>query len=49
MSQNETPAAGTIVWTDLSVPNASVVRDFYSQVIGWESSAESMGNTRITI
>ena len=28
---------GKIVWTDLTVPNAEVVRDFYAKVVGWDS------------
>ncbi len=34
---------GTIVSTDLTVPNADQVRDFYSQVVGWEAEGLDMG------
>jgi len=34
---------GTIVWQDLTVPNAESVRRFYESVIGWESRPEPMG------
>lgn len=34
---------GKIGWIDLSVPNADVVRDFYSRVVGWEFSPVTMG------
>lgn len=33
---DETPRVGTIGWQDLTVSNADEVRDFYSQVVGWE-------------
>lgn len=36
--------AGTIVWTDLTVPNAEEIRDFYKSVVGWESGAVDMGD-----
>ena len=34
---------GKIVWTDLTVPKAKEVRDFYSSVVGWKSSDVDMG------
>jgi uncharacterized protein len=34
---------GAIVWTDLTVPNAELVRDFYQKVIGWTASPVDMG------
>jgi predicted enzyme related to lactoylglutathione lyase len=34
---------GTIGWHDLTVKNAEEVRDFYSQVAGWQSEEMSMG------
>lgn len=34
-SAMETPRPGTISWTDLTVPNATAVRDFYAAVAGW--------------
>lgn len=39
----EKKKAGTILWHDLTVPDAGVVSDFYRQVIGWEKSPLSMG------
>ncbi len=30
------PPMGKIVWTDLTIPNAAQVRDFYAQVFGWK-------------
>ena len=35
--------AGTIVWKDLTVADASAVRDFYSEVVGWKHEAVDMG------
>lgn len=33
---------GQIVWTDLTVPDASGVKDFYTAVVGWSTSAVDM-------
>jgi len=33
---------GKIEWCDLTVDNASQVKDFYSQIVGWESEDVSM-------
>ena len=35
--------AGTIVWKDLTVENADVIRDFYGEVVGWKHEAVGMG------
>ena len=37
-------AAGSIVWCDLTVPNAESVKDFYSSVVGWQANPTSMGD-----
>lgn len=34
---------GKIGWVDLTIPNADEAREFYSQVIGWESEGLDMG------
>ena len=34
---------GAVEWHDLTVPDAENVRDFYCSVVGWDSSAVSMG------
>ena len=34
---------GTIAWTDLSVPDAEGLREFYHQVVGWTADPVSMG------
>ncbi len=39
MSEN-----GKIVWTDLTVPNAEEIRDFYQSVVGWSNDPLSMGD-----
>lgn len=39
----KTPKPGTISWTDLTIPNADTVRDFYSAVAGWKSMPIDMG------
>ena len=41
MSQDH--PAGTIVWKDLTVENADVIRDFYAEVVGWKHSPCDMG------
>jgi predicted enzyme related to lactoylglutathione lyase len=42
MSQAPKPL-GSIVWTDLTVPDAVALRDFYAAVAGWTPSPVSMG------
>lgn len=44
MSEQKIPEVGSITWTDLTVPNAEEVRDFYSKVVGWIPQPVSMGN-----
>jgi predicted enzyme related to lactoylglutathione lyase len=34
---------GTIGWVDLTVPDAQQVRDFYREVVGWDSVGLDMG------
>ena len=43
MSQTSKPQVGTIGWTDLTVPDAERVRDFYSAVAGWKFEPVDMG------
>lgn len=40
----ENDKTGDMAWLDLTVPNATEVRYFYQEVIGWESEACSMGD-----
>ncbi len=42
MSEQASPP-GSISWTDLTVENADVVRDFYRAVVGWKVSEVDMG------
>ncbi|TQV75567.1 VOC family protein [Aliikangiella marina] len=35
--------SGKIAWTDLTVADAQSIRDFYSNVVGWEPEAVRMG------
>ena len=35
---------GRIGWQDLTVDNAEVVRDFYSEVVGWKTMPLDMGD-----
>lgn len=43
MNDEKKPEIGSIVWTDLTVPDAEAVRDFYSAVVGWKPDAVDMG------
>lgn len=44
MSETTKPKPGTIGWSDLTVPNADEVRDFYAAVTGWQPQPLSMGD-----
>ncbi|MDH3459016.1 MAG: VOC family protein [Gemmatimonadota bacterium] len=37
------PRVGTIAWTDLTVPDAATLRDFYAKVVGWHHEPVDMG------
>ncbi len=43
MSEDE-QNIGMIGWIDLTVPNATKVRNFYESVVGWEHQDVSMGD-----
>jgi predicted enzyme related to lactoylglutathione lyase len=43
MPTPDAPKPGEIVWTDLTVPNADQVRDFYTSVVGWKYELVDMG------
>lgn len=43
MAQDKQPI-GSIAWTDLTVPDATKIRDFYTQVVGLQSEGVSMGD-----
>jgi predicted enzyme related to lactoylglutathione lyase len=42
MADDTTKPLGTIGWSDLTVPNATEVRDFYAAVCGWTFQAVAM-------
>jgi predicted enzyme related to lactoylglutathione lyase len=44
MSNDSSPEVGSIVWHDLTVKNATEVRDFYAAVVGWTPEPVSMGD-----
>lgn len=35
---------GKILWRDLTVPDASTVKDFYASVVGWTATEHDMGD-----
>ena len=37
------PTIGTIAWTDLTVPDAAKLKDFYRAVVGWRPEPVEMG------
>ena len=39
----QTPPVGTIAWSDLTVPDAETIRDFYARVVGWIPEPVTMG------
>lgn len=42
MSNKE--AVGSIEWRDITVDDASLISDFYAQVVGWKKEPVSMGD-----
>ena len=38
------PKPGAIVWSDLTVPDAERIRDFYAAVAGWNVETVAMGD-----
>jgi predicted enzyme related to lactoylglutathione lyase len=44
MTESGKPAAGVVLWHDLTVPDAETVRDFYAVVIGWDPEPVAMGD-----
>ena len=43
MSEEAHGEVGVIRWVDLTVPDAEGVRDFYSEVVGWDPDPIDMG------
>ncbi len=46
MSDSNEPVTGTIGWMDLTVENATAIKDFYRQVVGWQITNVEMGGYR---
>ncbi len=42
MSENKMPI-GSIGWIDFTIEDAPAIRDFYSQVVGWQPEEVAMG------
>lgn len=43
MSDSKQTPIGAVTWRDLTIPNATEVRDFYEAVAGWTSAECDMG------
>ncbi len=43
MKEEDKLEIGSVIWTDLTVPDAVKVKNFYGSVIGWKSEPVSMG------
>ena len=43
MTEESKPRVGSISWFDLNIKDASGIRDFYREVVGWGVEARSMG------
>ena len=43
MKEEDKLERGSIIWADLTIPNAEEVKTFYSNVIGWKPEPVSMG------
>jgi predicted enzyme related to lactoylglutathione lyase len=44
MSDQNEGKIGSIGWADLTTENADEVRDFYREVVGWQTTEVSMGD-----
>ncbi|GAB5526841.1 MAG: hypothetical protein Roseis2KO_47130 [Roseivirga sp.] len=44
MSDKNESVYGTIGWIDLTVPDATAVKDFYTHVTGWKAEPVSLGD-----
>ncbi|HEX8475210.1 MAG TPA: VOC family protein [Pyrinomonadaceae bacterium] len=44
MSEQNDRRIGSIGWVDLTVENTDEVRDFYREVVGWQTTEVSMGS-----
>ena len=41
---SSSPSAGSLCWQDLTVENATAIRDFYAAVTGWTPEPHDMGD-----
>ncbi|MCX8104563.1 MAG: VOC family protein [Ignavibacterium album] len=41
---NNKPEIGSITWCDLTVPDATGIKNFYEKVVGWKADPVSMGD-----
>ena len=41
---NDEPAVGSVLWRDLTVPDAESLQKFYQKVVGWKADPVSMGD-----
>jgi uncharacterized protein len=41
---SQLPTIGAISWIDLTVPDATAVKDFYRAVVGWDESEVPVGD-----
>ncbi|MGA9116818.1 MAG: VOC family protein [Bacteroidota bacterium] len=44
MSTPQKPPTGSIVWADLTVPDAGPISEFYREVVGWNPEGVAMGD-----
>ena len=44
MSETPPSTTGRVAWTDITVPDAEMLRDFYMAVVGWSPSVVDMGD-----
>lgn len=44
MCEQDKTQVGTIIWQDLTVPDASIIKNFYADVAGWKPRKVDMGN-----
>ncbi len=44
MNEKAKPKIGSIIWHDLTVPDAAAIKDFYCDVIGWQAAPHDMGS-----
>jgi len=43
MCEHDQQESGAIIWQDLTVPNASAIKNFYADVTGWKPGKVDMG------